>query len=74
MSSDPRLVQARSLHQASLEQDAAGKRLRDQRDQLVRQLRAEDPSVWTYPRLAHAIGCSPELIAYIVNNRAGRRR
>lgn len=43
-------------------------RHRAQRDQLVRQLRAEDPEYWTYPALARAVGCSPELVAYIIKH------
>jgi len=39
-----------------------------QRDQLVRQLRREDPEQWTYVALAQAVGCSPELIAVIVKS------
>lgn len=70
MSSDGRAAQARSLHRASLEQEAAAGELRAQRDRLIRQLRAEDPVYWTYPRLGKAVGCSPELIAHIV--RAGK--
>lgn len=71
MSSDARAVQARSLHRASLEQESAASALRAQRDALIRQLRAEDPVVWTYPQLARAVGCSAELIAHIV--KADRR-
>lgn len=72
MSSDARAAQARSLHRASLEQESAASELRAQRDKLVRQLRAEDPAQWTYPQLARAIGCSPELIAYIVKTEKRR--
>ena len=32
----------------------------------MRQLRSDDPQRWTYPALAAAVGCSPELIAHIV--------
>lgn len=49
---------------------AAAGRLADEhrecRDRLVRQLRAEDPQRWTYAELARTVGCSPELVAYII--------
>ena len=41
-------------------------RHRELRDRLIRTLRADDPRRWTYPALAAAVGCSPELIAHIV--------
>lgn len=71
--SDPRAVQAREAHRlAGLSEDVAG-RHREQRDRLVRQLRAEDVDRWTYPSLAAAVGCSQALIAAIVKGRTGRR-
>jgi hypothetical protein len=40
-------------------------RLRAERDQLIRRLRAEDPQKWSYGALAAALGCSRELIALV---------
>lgn len=66
MVSDIRAQQAREHHReaAGLTEQAA--RHREQRDRLVRLLRADDPERWTYPALAAAVGCSPELIAHII--------
>jgi len=63
---DSRAQQAREHHReaAGLSEQAA--RHREQRDRLVRQLRQDDPREWTYPALARAVGCSPELIAHII--------
>jgi hypothetical protein len=49
--------------------DKSARQHRDQRDRLVKQLRAEDSERWTYPALAAAVGCSRELIAAIVKDR-----
>jgi hypothetical protein len=69
---DGRPAQARDLHRRALELDADAARIRENRDRLVRQLRAEDTDRWTYPALALAIGCSPQLIAAIIQGRTGR--
>jgi hypothetical protein len=47
---DIRAQHAREHHRQSLIEQAV--RHRAQRDRLVRQLRADDPSTWTYPALA----------------------
>ncbi len=65
---DARAALARQYHQASINSGEEAGQHRAQRDQLIRQLRAEDPLTWTYDALAKAVGCSPELIAYIVKN------
>jgi hypothetical protein len=64
--SDARAAAARQHHQAAADAGRIADQHREQRDHLVRQLRREDPQVWTYPALARAVGCSPELIAHIV--------
>lgn len=69
MSSDIRAQQAREHHRLADEANAQAKQHQRQRNRLVRQLRADDPDVWTYPALAKAVGCSPELIAAIVKER-----
>lgn len=69
MVSDARAQQAREHHRAQAAAEALAKRHRDQRNRFVRQLRADDPDRWTYPALAKAIGCSPELIAAIIKGR-----
>ncbi len=63
---DIRVQQAREHHRESNRHGEISAQHRDQRDALVRSLRSEDPETWTYPALAKAVGCSPELIAYIV--------
>lgn len=66
---DVRAQQAREHHHQAAELGEQANRHRDQRDRLVRQLRADDPKRWTYPALAAAVGCSPELIAHIIKTR-----
>ena len=68
---DIKVQQAREHHARSLEKEAEAGREREQRDRLVRQIRDDDPARWSYSALAKAVGCSRELIAYIV---AERRR
>jgi hypothetical protein len=63
---DIRAQQAREHHRESNGLTSQASRHRQQRDQLVRQLRADDPGAWSYTALAKAVGCSPELIAYII--------
>jgi AraC-like DNA-binding protein len=63
---DIRAQQAREHHREAGGSEKQAARHRGQRDHLVRQLRAEDPRQWTYPALAAAVGCSPELIAHII--------
>lgn len=66
MASDPRIALARDEHRLSLASADQAGRHRMTRDELVRALRQEDPATWTYGALAQAVGCSRELIAYIV--------
>lgn len=66
MASDARAQQARKHHAAAQGADTKAAQHREQRDQLVRALRGEDPVRWTYGALAKTVGCSPELIALIV--------
>jgi hypothetical protein len=63
---DVRAQQAREHHRESAGLTDQAARHRQQRDALVRQLRADDPAAWSYGALAKAVGCSPELIAYII--------
>ena len=70
--SDPRAAQAREAHRLSKETDALAARHREQRNHLIRLLRAEDPVLWTYPALAKAVGITPELAAAIVKGRTGK--
>lgn len=39
------------------------------RDDLIRRVWSEDRVLWTYDRLAKAVGCSPELIAKVIQQR-----
>jgi hypothetical protein len=65
MSQDPRVQQAREHNEAASLGDQAGRRHRAERDRLVRELRRSDPAVWSYGKLAKAIGVSRELIYHI---------
>lgn len=69
---DVRAQQAKEHHRAGAASDQDAARHRSERDRLVRLLRTEDPQAWTYPQLAAAVGCSPELIAYILKRAPGR--
>jgi AraC-like DNA-binding protein len=66
---DIKVQQAREHHARSLEKEAEAGREREQRDRLIRQIRDDDPARWSYSALAKAVGCSRELIAYIVADR-----
>ncbi|OBF77068.1 hypothetical protein [Mycolicibacterium fortuitum] len=66
---DPRAQQAREHHRKAADASGLADRHRAQRDNLVRQIWATARAQWTYAKLAKAIGCSPELIAKIVNRR-----
>lgn len=70
--SDIRVARAREEHRLAGEAGRLAARHRSQRDRLIRQLREEDPRRWTYPALAAAVGCSPELVAAIVKGRTVR--
>lgn len=67
--SDIRAQQAREHHRASAAANTQSKQHQRQRNELVRALRADDPQRWSYKALAAAVGCSPELIAAIVQGR-----
>lgn len=65
---DSRAALARRYHRDAYKAGETAVQCRAARDQLIRQLRREDPGTWTYAALAEAVGCSPELVAYIVKN------
>lgn len=67
--SDIRAVSAREAHRLSGQAGQLAAQHRQRRDDLIRALRAENPTYWTYPRLATAVGCSPELVAAIIKQR-----
>jgi len=69
---DIRAQQAREHHRELSRLGEQAARHREQRDRLVRLLRADDPERWTYPALARAVGCSPELIAHILKQPSAR--
>ena len=71
MGDDVRASQARKAHAASLRAMDRAAAERAKRDALVRALRRDDPDTWSYGRLARAVGCSPELIAYICRTGGG---
>lgn len=64
------VAQAKKLHRASISDSVRAAERRAQRDELIVQLRTEDPSTWTYARLGAELGCSPELIALIMRKAA----
>lgn len=64
---DARAQQAREKHRLAQKMNELAAQHRDQRDRIIRQLRAEDPVRWTYRALATAVGCTPELVAAICN-------
>ncbi len=63
---DPRAHQAREHHRKAADASRGAGRHRSQRDALVRELWATQRDRWTYLKLSHAVGCSPELIAKII--------
>jgi hypothetical protein len=67
--SDIRAAQAREHHQEVTAHEAGASRHRIMRDRLVLALREDDPKYWTYRRLADEIGCSHQLIMYILRPR-----
>jgi hypothetical protein len=68
---DSRAQQAREHHRASAEGERLARQHREQRDELVRALYGTGD--WSYTSLAAAVGCSPELIAKIINPQRQRR-
>lgn len=67
--SDIRAQQAREHHRAAAASSAEADQHRDLRNKLVRELRKSDPDQWTYRNLSKAVGCTPELIAAIIQGR-----
>ena len=64
------VAQAKRLHRASISDTTRASERRAARDELIVQLRTQDPSTWTYARLGAELGCSPELIALIMRKSA----
>jgi hypothetical protein len=69
MPSDACAAQAREHHRLAADAGRYGARHREQRNALIRQLRAEDPDLWTYPAIGRAVGISAELVRAIVQRR-----
>jgi AraC-like DNA-binding protein len=70
---DYRVEQARSHHLEATGLSERASRFRRLRDELVGVLRESDPERWTMGALAREVGCSKELIAYILRERARRQ-
>lgn len=70
---DTKAQQAREHHRLSGDASRVGAQHREQRDALVRQLWATEREKWTHRKLAKAVGCSPELIAKIINPQGAER-
>lgn len=60
---------AREYHRKAMEATELAGRYREQRDQVIRQLREAEPLRWSYGALAKAVGVSPELVAAIIKSR-----
>ena len=69
MTGDEKARQAREHHLAAAASEREADQHRESRNRLIRELRAEDPSTWTYPAIARVVGCTPELVAAIVKGR-----
>jgi hypothetical protein len=63
---DYQAEQARDCHAEARALDRRARAYRRIRNTLVRQLRASDPVRWTMSALATEVGCSKELIAFIL--------
>lgn len=63
---DSRALLARECHRAANAAEAEAARYREQRDDVIRRLRSEDPRYWTLGRLAREVGISKELVFKIV--------
>ena len=61
-----RVTRARDYHLAALKHKNDAEAARCRRDEIVRELYATGR--WSYKTLAERVGCSAELIAYIVKN------
>lgn len=70
MPSDPRAAGAREAHRLAGAAAGRARELRRRRDDLVRQLRTEDPDRWTYGQIANAVGCSIELVGKILGRKS----
>ena len=57
---------ARKAHLDAIASRDESKRFRQIRDEYIRQIRASDPKRWTYEAIADQVGCSLELVAFIV--------
>lgn len=65
MPSDVRVAAAREHHRAAAAAREDERRHLGERNRLIRQLYAEGG--WSYGRLASAVGCTPDLVAKIIN-------
>jgi hypothetical protein len=63
---DYRVEQARDYHAEARALDQRAHAYRRMRNTLVRTLRTGDPEKWTLSALAAEVGCSKELIAFIL--------
>ncbi|WP_420112412.1 hypothetical protein, partial [Pseudactinotalea sp.] len=52
--SDPLLARARELHRRAIETEELAARQRAERDHLIRRLREQDPTRWSYGAIAAA--------------------
>lgn len=65
---DARAMRAREEHRLAGESERLAGQHREQRDHLIRELRAEG---WSYTRIAAAVGCGWELVRAICKGRVG---
>jgi len=64
-------VHAREHHRLAGVADQQAAQHRGQRDRIISELAGED---WTYKAIASAVGCSPELVAKVLDRLGKRRR
>ena len=70
---DQRARMAREYHRWAADNEAQAALCREKRDEMILALRADDPRYWSYSRLAKEVGCSEQLIAYIVTGKRAAR-
>jgi seryl-tRNA synthetase len=69
MSNDVQVDEARDLHEEARHTQFKLDRIRQRRNEIIRELRTHNPKRWSYTALAKATGMPKELIAAIVQGR-----
>jgi hypothetical protein len=66
---DQRVAMARVANHQTVTLCQQYNEARELRNELIRELRTENPRTWTYAALAEAVDCTPELVAAIIQGR-----